>query len=282
MRINPLLSKEMRLEMRTWRTFIMLSLYLLALGGFGTIFFISMSRGLNMGYTDSAQLGRSMFTFMAVLQFVLIVLLVPSLTANAISAEKQSQTFDLLVCTQLTPVGIILGKLAASLSTVFLLIVASLPLYGFIFLLGGVSPGELFILLMILMVNALFLGSVTVLFSARFKKTSAAFIAAYGLCLFLYGATAILNAFNQSFIYMGTAPPAHILLMMNPLILFEWLYPEPLKEMLHHLSQNNYPFRTLSWLRYWHINLIFTGFLATVSLVWASRLVNPLRADRKR
>lgn len=281
MRINPLLSKELRIEMRTWRTFMMLSVYLLILAGFGTVFFASVSGGLRMGYMDSAQMGRNMFAFMSVLQFVLIVLFVPALTANSISGEKERQTFDLLVSTQLTPTGIVLGKLAASLSTVILLIIASLPLYGFIFLLGGVAPAELITLLLILMITAVFFGSLAIFLSARFRKTTTSLIVSYGFALFILGGTLLLNGLNAALFYRGVAPPMHYLLLFNPLILFEWLYPEQLKEMLTQFSQNTYPYSNLSWLRFWHINLFINGLLAVLSLIWASRLVNPLRAGRK-
>ncbi|MCR3922690.1 MAG: ABC transporter permease, partial [Firmicutes bacterium] len=281
-RINPLLAKEMRLQMRSWRTFAMVAFYLVVLGGFGTIFFSSMSGGLRMGNMDSAQLGQSMFIFLSLLQFALIVLFVPGLTANAISGEKERQTFDLLVSTQLTSLGIVLGKLTASLSTVFLLIFSSLPLYGFVFLLGGVAPRELAILVIILMLTALLFGSVTLLFSALFRKTTLSFIAAYGLAGFILGGTLMLNALNTALFYRGAALPLHYLLVINPLVLFEWLYPEALVSLFSQLSQNTYPFRTLSWLHFWHLNIIANALIAAVSLGWAARLVNPLRASRKK
>lgn len=285
MRLNPLLAKELRLQMRTWRTFSMVSVYLLILGGLGVLFFSNFTYSMRLGYTDSAQVGQSLFIFLALLQFSLIYLFVPGLAAASISGEKERQTFDLLVCTRLTPLGIVLGKLVSSLSTVFILILSSLPLYGFVFLLGGVSPGELAILITMLMLSALFFGSFTVLFSALFRKTTVCFIAAYGLAGLLLGGTLLLNGLNLAlFQQTGGAPPLHFLLVLNPLVLFEWLYPEPLGGLLSQLSQNAYPFRYPAWLsrlKFWHLHFGTGALLSLGSLLWSARLVNPLRGRRK-
>lgn len=285
MRLNPLLANELRLQMRTWRTFIMVAVYLLILGGLGAVFFANFSRGMRFGYMDSAQLGQNLFVFLGVLQFALVFLFVPGLAAASVSGERERQTFDLLVCTQLTPIGIILGKLASSLSTVFLLIFASLPLYGFIFTLGGVSPGELAILVAILMLSALFFGSLTVCVSALFRKTTVSFITVYGLAMLLLGGTLLLNGLNSALFHQAAAPPLHYLLLLNPLVLFEWLYPEELREALHHFSQGSYPFRSPAWLarlKFWHLHLSLSALLAASALAWSARLVNPLRTGKSK
>ena len=283
LRLNPLLAKELRSQMRTWRTFAMVSAYLIILGGLGVLFFSSFAHTMRLGYTDTAQVGQNLFVFLALLQFGLIFLFVPGLAAASISGEKERQTLDLLVCTRLTPLGIILGKLGASLSTVFLLIFSSLPLYGFIFLLGGVSPGELAILLTMLMVSAFYFGSLTVLFSSLFRKTAVCFIAAYGLAGLLLGGTVLLNGLNTALFHrVGGAPPLHYLLILNPLVLFEWLYPEPLGELLNQLSQNSYPFRHPAWLKFWHLHLGAGLLLSLGGLFWSARRVNPLRGAGNR
>ena len=191
-RINPLLAKELRIRMRNWRTFGMISLYLLGLGGLAVLVFLSNSYMLSSGFNSMAQVGSTLFAFLAVAQILIVIYLVPALAGNAISGEKERQTIDLLTCTQLTPFQIVTGKLTATLSTVILFIVASLPLYGFVFLLGGVSPKEVLLLYLIILVVALLVGCWSLMFSAFFRRTVAAIIASYALLILMLGGSTIL------------------------------------------------------------------------------------------
>lgn len=290
MRINPLLAKELRLRMRTWRSFAVVSLYLLALGGFCLFFFASFTSNLRHGYQDPSDVGQNMFYALTFLQCGLLYFLLPGLTANVISGERESQTFDLLVCTQLTPMNIVLGKLTASLSTMLLLIIASLPLYSIVFLLGGVSPAEIAILIAIMVISAFNYGSYYLYLSSLFQRSSIAVLAGYALALFLSGGTLLINGLYAALVggrgYPGL--PLYYLLLFNPLALLEWLFPEPGQEIVGQLMEMasrsaSYPLTgPLSWLRFWHVALLVHVVLAIVALRAASRLVDPLHAEKKR
>ena len=282
LRINPLLAKELRIRMRTGRTFALVSLYLLGLGGISMIFFASQFYTVRMGYGSLYDIGLQMFVFLAILQFVLVFFAVPALTANSVSGERERQTFDLLACTQLSPIGIVFGKLTAALSAVILLIIASLPLYGFVFLMGGVSPRDLFILMAILLITAVIAGCWSLMFSSIFKRTVSAVVASYALSLFLLGGTIIIAALvTQIFYRSQTTVPAYLLLLVNPMSIFEWLYPQAVLEMLRELSNRAYPF-SASWLKFWHISLLVNSALAALSLWLATRAVNPLQSGKRK
>lgn len=273
--INPLLGKELRIRMRNWRTFGMISLYLLVLGGFSVLFFLS---NYYLGVGSLADVGRNMFSFLAVVQHILVIFLVPSLVGNAISGEKERQTIDLLTCTQLTPFRIVIGKLTAALSTVVLLIFASLPLYGFVFLLGGVSPLEVLKLFLITLVGSLFVGCWTLLFSSLLKRTVAAIVTGYAVVLFCLGGSAILFSLLASLFYntAGATSYLFIILAINPLSLLGWLFPDFFSGVFSLLSP--------SWgqwgLQLWHVAFLVQGGLAAVSLWLATRAVNPLKSNR--
>ncbi|MDD4266936.1 MAG: ABC transporter permease [Pirellulales bacterium] len=66
---------------------------------------------------------------MVVLQVALIIVLTPSLGASLISAERESGGWELLRMTPLTAASILSGKLASVLSTLLLLMLATLPGY---------------------------------------------------------------------------------------------------------------------------------------------------------
>lgn len=277
-RINPLLAKELRIRMRTWRTFAMVSLYLLGLGGFALMFFAAMFSSVRMGYETLAGLGRNLFAFLAILQFGLVSFTVPALVGNAVSGERERQTFDLLACTQLTPWGIVRGKLTAALSAVVLLVVASLPLYGFVFLMGGVSPWELVAFFAIMLLTALFIGCWAMMFSSLFRRTVTSIIASYALTLFLMGGTLILASLIEMLTYSGGTSLTYLLLILNPWVLFEWIFPSVVEDILSSIFYN---YTYASWFRYWHLVLLVSGVFAAFCLWISSRAVNPLRGKRK-
>lgn len=279
LRINPLLSKELRIRMRNWRTFGMISLYLLALAGFTVLFFLSSFTMIREGYSSMAEVGRNLFTFLAIVQFVIVSLLVPSLVGNAISGERERQTIDLLTCTQLSSFGIVIGKLAAALSTVVLLIVASLPLYGFIFLLGGVSLLEVLILFLVILGVAFLVGCWSLMFSALFKRTVAAIVASYGFILFLFGGSTVLFALLINIFYSSSGGAPSILTVIvasNPLSHLGWIFPHFFQDLLFALDSN------FLGLELWHIALLLQTGMAGISLLLATNTVNPLKGNKRK
>src|SRR5438045_1654921 len=132
-----LLTKELRLRLRRERTIWVIIIYLLVMGLLGFIF-ISESGSYN-AYTLSI-LGRELYTLLASVQLFLIIFITPAFTSTAINGEKERQTFDLLLCSQLSSFALIAGKLAAGLANALLLIAASVPLFSLVFFFCGVGP----------------------------------------------------------------------------------------------------------------------------------------------
>lgn len=278
--INPLLAKELRLRMRTWRSFAMVSLYLLVLGGLGLAFYAAITQSIRHGFGDLVQAGRQLFIYLAMLQFGLVFFLVPGITAGSITNERERQTFDLLVCTQLTPFGIIRGKLASALSIVFLLILASLPLYSIVFLLGGVALSEVITLFVIFLFTALIYASFAMMFSALFKRTMAAIVASYALSLFLAWGLAMLVAALLGIFYRGTGSFfGQWLLLVHPAATLEWLFPVEGGELISFMNGGRYPLP--GFLRFWHLAALVQAALASLALFVATRAVNPLQAGRR-
>lgn len=278
LRINPLLAKELRIRMRTWRTFALVSLFLLGLGGFALLFFSAQYMNVRSGYGNLSNVGQSMFAFLSVFQFILVAFTVPALAGNSISGERERQTFDLLACTQLTPMGIVTGKLTSALSAVILLLVASLPLYGFVFLMGGVSPGELFTLYGILLLTALFAGCWSLMFSALLKRSIASIVASYALTLFLTGGIFVLfMILAQVMFALQLRGHFYIPLFFTPISMYEWLYPDMVGELLNMMPNYNL---NSGWLG--AISLLVNIAVAGLCLWIATRAVNPLRAGRRK
>ncbi|MBI3990514.1 MAG: hypothetical protein HY350_00030 [Candidatus Omnitrophica bacterium] len=118
-------------------------------------------------------------------QIGLVILLGPSLTAGAISQEKEQGNYDMLRMTLLKPHTIIIGKLAVPLRHMLLLLVSTFPMFGMLWYLDFYSPTRTGICLVIILITLFFTLS-TGIFTSSFCRTTASSTAwAYGIVSFL-------------------------------------------------------------------------------------------------
>ncbi len=142
------------------------------------------------------------FVSMSYLQLALVSLLAPIFTAGAITQEKDSQTYDILLATPLTNGQIVLGTLLSRLFFVFALLVSGIPVFGITQIFGGVSITDILISTLIAAVTALLTGALATAiatFKVGTRRTIFSFymlIVVYLLGVFLldYG----LDAFHPS------------------------------------------------------------------------------------
>jgi len=170
--------KELRGRMRGRRAFIILTIYLLLLGGFALMVEKVMESTFNVGFggtnaAASPAIGQGIFAALLMLMTLQVVFLAPSSTAGAISLEREKQTLELLVTTPISSLAIVVGKLLSALIYVFLLIAASIPLMAVVFVFGGVGPEDVLRGYIVLIVTALGLGSFGLLCSSIVKRTTA-------------------------------------------------------------------------------------------------------------
>src|SRR3954463_10755950 len=82
---------------------------------------------------------RETFQWMSYVQLVLVALLAPIFTAGAITQEKDSQTYDILLSTPLTNGQIVLGSLLSRLFFVVTLLISGIPIFAITQIFGGVA-----------------------------------------------------------------------------------------------------------------------------------------------
>lgn len=170
--------KELRGRMRGRRAFVILTIYLLLLGGFALMVERIMEAQFQNPFagasaTAGPTIGQGIFAALLMLMTLQVVFLAPSSTAGAISLEREKQTLELLVTTPISSLAIVVGKLLSALTYVFLLIAASIPLMAVVFVFGGVGPEDVVRGYIVLLVTALGLGSFGLLCSSVVKRTTA-------------------------------------------------------------------------------------------------------------
>ena len=85
-----------------------------------------------------AKVSTGVFQNLSYLQLGLVALLAPVFTAGAITQEKDSQTYDILLCTPLSNGQIVLGSLLSRLFFVVILLVSGIPIFSITQIFGGV------------------------------------------------------------------------------------------------------------------------------------------------
>jgi ABC-2 type transport system permease protein len=231
--IGTIMTKELRSRMRGRRAFIVLTVYLglLALLTYGVYLVVApnaqnmVGGGVGLGQANaSALIGQSIFTVLSILQLILVCFIAPAFTAGQISLEREKQTLDLLVSTPMRPSAIVLGKLAAALAFVVLMIVAAVPITAIVLMYGGASIDDIVRQQVVLLLTALALGTIGLFFSALLKRTQAATVLTYITMLCLTLGTMLLWVFwsilaNQDAAGFGVGPTQRApeqLLYLNP------------------------------------------------------------------
>lgn len=280
MNMNPVLQKEAKVRMRGWRAAGIIVLYLAILSV--VTFFVAYDSYNNI-YSSTIDPSRSIGTYsaLAIIQFILILFIAPALTSGAISSEREKQTLDLLLCTKLPTVTIILGKLLASISQVILLIAASLPIFAVIFMFGGISIKEVAQLFMFYIVTAIAAGSIGIFFSSYMKRTTASTVLTYGTGAIMILGTIFITWMYISIFYGYDYRGFFPLLYANPLVGFVSLISEQFGAqgvfggLIPGLS-NTTVLNTKAWSP-WIMNLIFDGVITVILIALSARKINPVK-----
>jgi ABC-2 type transport system permease protein len=178
---NPLLIKELRGRMRGARAFIVLTVYLLLLTCFTSVIYYAYQVNITGygGRADMAELGKTVFATVVLVEIFMVTFITPAFTAGAISGERERKTYELLRATLLPAHKLVSGKLASALTYMFLLILAAVPLESLAFILGGVVVEELGMALVLLLVTAFAFASIGLFFSALARTTLVSTVLTY-------------------------------------------------------------------------------------------------------
>jgi len=174
--VKPIIIKDYKIKMRSFATSSLTMMYLGALGIVILIFFLPMITNQE----DSSFFGPKMvldtYTALIIFQYILIVFVTIIITARTIYIEKNKKTLDLLLCTDFSPVSIILGKFIVSVTHVLLLILASIPIMSVIFMYGGGSISNLIFLFSFYILTSIVIASICIFYSTLFEDIAICYI----------------------------------------------------------------------------------------------------------
>jgi ABC-2 type transport system permease protein len=271
---NPVFVKELKLRFRSFKSFSGLMFYLAVICLFIAGFLLLTTEFTGKGFfrPDTSFM---MFAVLTILQMALVLFITPSLTAGAISSEREKQTLNILLTTTQSSTQIIIGKLLSSVAFLVLMLIAGLPLYSLVFLFGGVSPSQLISIFLFYLLTVVAIGSIGVMFSTITKRTIVAMISTYGSIIFLGGITAFFFFLTMAFHQMGnnisgTSFMSYFWASINPGALMLTLISPELGDELVRLSGVELPV----WITY----LIAYSLIIVLCLTIA---IKKLRANMK-
>ncbi len=181
---NPILLRVVETGGKRRRDLIIRCAYL-GLLIFLVIFSLTSS---NVGGASLAELAKTsvkVFQSLSYLQLGLVALLAPIFTAGAITQEKDSQTYDILLATPLTNGQILLGSLLSRLFFVVALLISGIPIFSITQIFGGVAIKYIVISFLIAAVTALVTGSLAMTI-ATFKVGTRRTIFSFYMFIVLY------------------------------------------------------------------------------------------------
>src|SRR5688572_31489962 len=134
---------------------------------------------------DLAKTSAQIFQNMSYLQLGLVALLAPIFTAGAITQEKDSQTYDILLATPLSNGQIVLGSLLSRLFFVIALLISGIPIFSITQIFGGVAIRSIVMSFLIAAATTTVTGSLAMAI-ATFKVGTRRTIFSFYLFIVLY------------------------------------------------------------------------------------------------
>lgn len=120
MKMNPVYKRELKVGSRSIR----MAVILLAFNGIlsAVALFNMYSAVEQVKMTAEIQYSRflQLYVFVVSLEFIMLMFIMPALTSNSISGERERQTLDLMLTTTMKPGEVVLGQAAAAFTTMLL------------------------------------------------------------------------------------------------------------------------------------------------------------------
>ena len=158
---NPLLLRVVSAGGRRWRHAIIRWVYLGLL--IGVLLVALLVASLQAGsLSELAKASTQVFAAISYVQLAMICLLAPVFTAGAITQERDSRTYSILLSTPLTNGQVVLGSLLSRLYYVVALLLSGVPVFAITLFYGGVTAQGIMLSFAIALGTALFMGALAI------------------------------------------------------------------------------------------------------------------------
>mgnify|MGYP000270948301 CR=1 FL=1 len=274
--MNPVLGKELRSRMRTWKSPLLISLYMgaLALITLG-YYWTQQQRIYYSGF--GPEVGPEIYVTLTIFQLMLVSFITPAFTAGVISGEREKQTLDLLICTRLSAASIVLNKLLSSIAYILLLIVSSLPFFAVVFFFGGILLREIGQVFTVYIMTALIFGAIGIFCSTIFRKTQVSVVVTYVIVFFfLAGTVAIASFISQVYPNFKGLP---FIACLNPLVALYSTFPGSFGQgmsIFFGIRSSMGVGTSALGLEPWQFNFIGDAIIIVVFLVLAIIILDPV------
>lgn len=214
--------------MRGKRAFIVLTGYLLVLSAIIGLIYLVFTKNAPPSVLNTA--GRVLSAVLIYVQLGLICLIAPTFSSSAISAEREQETFSLLIATLAKSSTILIGKLGASLSYLLLTLFGSLPLIALTYSLGGVDLSDIAKSYLVMIVAGITFCSVSFYWSTLIRRGVLAQLVSIFTVIFLVAAMPALALFLTALASNFTQGPSNdfinvtfLMLRTNPFAAITYL-----------------------------------------------------------
>lgn len=192
MHMNPVYKNELKMSARSVQLPVLAVVFNSVLSVVTLIALYIIRRWYIVNGTASYRSMMMLYVCILTIEVGLLCLFVPSAAGGSIAGERERQTLDILLASRMTVRQITIGKLLSCISMALLLVITSIPVLAITSMYGGMHLDVLYQSAAYVGFFILFIGSIGVFCSCRFKKTTYASISAYGMILVLTLGTALL------------------------------------------------------------------------------------------
>ena len=170
---NPIIEKDALIVLRRPRTVVLwvLALLVVAVGVAAVVF--EGSHRLDSWGTLSP-VGGHLLAITSGLTLLAVTVLVPAFASSTIAGEREHGTLPLLLVSGLSPLQIVIGKLAATLLVAAPFVALCLPVFGVSALVRGVDVGEIVLAAAGIFATTVAAAAVGVAVSSHLKRASVA------------------------------------------------------------------------------------------------------------
>ncbi|MEL6105709.1 MAG: hypothetical protein AAFU85_06730 [Planctomycetota bacterium] len=169
---GPVFNREATVVPKRSKTYLARGMYLVALFGLLCTGYLVLDGSRSLAtVSDAARFGGWMFLMLAPLQLLVLGSLAAVGSASSVAQEKDRRTLILLLMTRLSGFEVVVGKLTATLLGPLAMLLAALPFFLVLPLLGGVSPRQVFLVFAVTTASVVLAGSIGTVIGLWREKT---------------------------------------------------------------------------------------------------------------